>query len=81
MTRAWPAQYARGGVRVIAVAPGPVFSDGADHDMIEQLGKTTVLERGAQVEEIAEVIVFLASDKTSYITGAAVPVDGGLTAL
>jgi NAD(P)-dependent dehydrogenase (short-subunit alcohol dehydrogenase family) len=81
MTRAWAAEYASGGVRVNAVAPGPVFSDGANPDDIEQLGKTTLLERGAQVEEIAEVIAFLASDKSSYITGATVPVDGGRTAV
>jgi NAD(P)-dependent dehydrogenase (short-subunit alcohol dehydrogenase family) len=43
----WAAAYARGGVRVNAVAPGPVFSDGADRDVIEQLGRTTLLERNA----------------------------------
>jgi hypothetical protein len=43
----WAAEYARGGVRVNVVAPGPVFSDGAGHDVIEQLGKTTLLERNA----------------------------------
>jgi len=44
-TRARPVEHARGAVRVNAVAPGPVFSDGADHDMIGQLGTRTVLER------------------------------------
>jgi hypothetical protein len=44
-TRARPAEYARGEARINAVAAGPVFSDGADHDMIQQLGKTTLLER------------------------------------
>ena len=43
----WAAEYARGGVRVDAVAPGPVFSNGAAHNVIEQLGKTTLLERNA----------------------------------
>ena len=37
--------------------------------------------RAAQVEEIAEVIAFVASDKASYITGAVIPVDGGRTAI
>jgi NAD(P)-dependent dehydrogenase (short-subunit alcohol dehydrogenase family) len=37
--------------------------------------------RAAQVEEIAEVIAFVASDKASYLTGAVIPVDGGRTAI
>jgi NAD(P)-dependent dehydrogenase (short-subunit alcohol dehydrogenase family) len=37
--------------------------------------------RAAQVEEIADVIAFVASDKASYLTGAVIPVDGGRTAI
>jgi NAD(P)-dependent dehydrogenase (short-subunit alcohol dehydrogenase family) len=37
--------------------------------------------RAAQVEEIADVIAFVSSDKASYITGAVIPVDGGRTAV
>jgi NAD(P)-dependent dehydrogenase (short-subunit alcohol dehydrogenase family) len=81
MTRSWAAEYASGGVRVNAVAPGPVLSDGPDPDMIEQQGKTTLLQRAGQVEEVAEVIAFPASDKASYITGATIPVGGGRTAV
>ena len=81
MTRAWAAEFSPSGVRVNTVAPGPVFSDGANQERIKQLGQTTLLGRGAQVEEIAEVIAFLASDKASYITGALIPVDGGRTAV
>jgi NAD(P)-dependent dehydrogenase (short-subunit alcohol dehydrogenase family) len=57
-----------------------VFSAPEKAPLIEQLGKTTLLGRGAQVEEIAEVIAFLASDKASYVTGATWAVDGGRTA-
>ena len=45
------------------------------------MGTTTLLGRAAQVEEIAEVIAFLASDKASYLTGATLAVDGGRTAV
>jgi NAD(P)-dependent dehydrogenase (short-subunit alcohol dehydrogenase family) len=45
------------------------------------LGKTTILGRGAHVDEIADVIAFLASDKASYITGSVIAADGGRTAI
>jgi NAD(P)-dependent dehydrogenase (short-subunit alcohol dehydrogenase family) len=81
MTRAWAAEFSPAGVRVNTVAPGPVYSDGAAPEQIEALGHTTLMDRAAQPEEIAEVIAFLASDKSSYVTGAVFPVDGGRTAV
>ena len=81
MTRSWAAEFSPHGVRVNAVAAGPVFSRPAKASLIEELGKTTLLGRGAQVEEIAEVIAFLASDRASYLTGAVIPVDAGRTAI
>jgi NAD(P)-dependent dehydrogenase (short-subunit alcohol dehydrogenase family) len=81
MTRSWAAEFSPFGVRVNAVAAGPVFSTPAKVPLIEELGKTTLLGRGAQVEEIAEVISFLASDRASYITGATLAADGGRTAV
>jgi NAD(P)-dependent dehydrogenase (short-subunit alcohol dehydrogenase family) len=81
MTRSWAAEFSPRGVRVNAVAAGPVFSSPEKAALIEQLGQTTLLGRGAQVEEIAEVIAFLASDKASYVTGATLAVDGGRTAV
>ncbi len=81
MTRSWAAEFSPRGVRVNAVAAGPVFSTPDKAPLIEQLGATTPLGRGAQVEEIAEVIAFLASDKASYLTGATLAADGGRTAI
>jgi NAD(P)-dependent dehydrogenase (short-subunit alcohol dehydrogenase family) len=81
LSRAWAAEFSPAGVRVNTVAPGPVYTNAAGTDLIDQLGKTTLLGRAAQVEEIAEVIAFVASDKASYITGAVIPVDGGRTAI
>jgi NAD(P)-dependent dehydrogenase (short-subunit alcohol dehydrogenase family) len=80
LTRSWAAEYSPRGVRVNAVAAGPVFSSPEKTERIDKLGATTLLGRGAQVEEIAEVIAFLASDKASYVTGATLAVDGGRTA-
>jgi NAD(P)-dependent dehydrogenase (short-subunit alcohol dehydrogenase family) len=79
MTRSWAAEFSPRGTRVNAVAPGPVFSTQEKGPFIEQLGATTLLGRAAQVEEIAEVIAFLASNKASYVTGATLVVDGGRT--
>lgn len=81
MSRAWAAEFSPSGVRVNTVAPGPVFTAESKRDLIENLASTTLLNRGAQPEEISEVIAFLASDKASYITGAVIPVDGGRTAV
>jgi NAD(P)-dependent dehydrogenase (short-subunit alcohol dehydrogenase family) len=81
MSRSWAAEFSPDGVRVNTVAPGPVYSDGAEPERIEALGRTTLIGRAAQPEEIAEVIAFLASDKSGYVTGAVFPVDGGRTAV
>jgi NAD(P)-dependent dehydrogenase (short-subunit alcohol dehydrogenase family) len=81
MTRSWAAEFGIMGVRVNAVAPGPVFTGGATPDRIEALGATTLLARAAQPNEIAEVIAFLASPKASYVTGAVIAADGGRTAV
>jgi NAD(P)-dependent dehydrogenase (short-subunit alcohol dehydrogenase family) len=80
LTRSWAAEFSPSGVRVNTVAPGPTHKSG-DNALIETLGKTTLLNRPARVEEIASVIAFLASEEASYITGALVPVDGGRTAI
>jgi NAD(P)-dependent dehydrogenase (short-subunit alcohol dehydrogenase family) len=81
MTRSWAAEFSPAGVRFNTVAPGPVYTGGADSDRIKALGESTLLGRGARVEEIADVIAFLASPKASYVTGALIPVDGGRTAV
>lgn len=81
LSRSWAAEFSPAGVRVNTVAPGPVYSRESGRELIDALATTTLLGRGAQVEEIAEVIAFLASDKASYITGALIPVDGGRTAV
>jgi NAD(P)-dependent dehydrogenase (short-subunit alcohol dehydrogenase family) len=81
MSRAWAAEFSPAGVRVNTVAPGPVFSNGAEPERIETLGRSTLMGRAAQPEEIAEVIAFLASDKSGYVTGAVFPVDGGRSAI
>jgi NAD(P)-dependent dehydrogenase (short-subunit alcohol dehydrogenase family) len=82
MTRSWAAEYSPSGVRVNAIAPGPVYTPTpSGRDFITALGETTPLDRASEPEEIAEVIAFLASPRASYMTGATVAADGGRTAI
>jgi NAD(P)-dependent dehydrogenase (short-subunit alcohol dehydrogenase family) len=82
MTRAWAVEYSASGVRVNAIAPGPVYTPTpSGPEFITALGETTPMHRASQPEEIAEVIAFLASSRASYITGATVAADGGRRAI
>src|SRR6266852_158028 len=51
LSRAWAAEFSPAGVRVNTVGPGPVYTNGASPERIEQLGKTTLMGRAAEVEE------------------------------
>jgi NAD(P)-dependent dehydrogenase (short-subunit alcohol dehydrogenase family) len=85
LTRTWAAEFSPAGVRVNTVAPGPTRTDMVLATMgeegAEQVAKTTVLGRLATPREIAEVILFLASDRASYLTGATLAADAGRTAV
>lgn len=89
LTRALALEHAEDGIRVNAVAPGevntPMIKAGRDKpptgDELQELANATIpIKRLAEPEEIAEVVLFLASEKSSYMTGAIVPVDAGYTA-
>jgi NAD(P)-dependent dehydrogenase (short-subunit alcohol dehydrogenase family) len=80
-TQAWAAEYSARGIRVNAVAPGPVYTRPEARELFDSLGATTAMKRAADPAEIAEVVAFLASPRASYMTGAIVAVDGGRTAI
>ncbi|POR05983.1 glucose 1-dehydrogenase [Diaphorobacter sp. LR2014-1] len=84
-TRHLAATYAKKGIRANAIAPGYVITlmTKAMEDLLPELDKVaseaTPLGRGAQPEEIANVALFLASDESSFVTGAVIVADGGMT--
>ncbi len=67
------------GIRVNAVAPGPIWTPLIPSTMPEpeNFGKDTPMGRPGQPVEVAPAYVFLASDDASYISGATIPVTGG----
>ncbi|CAN8023314.1 unnamed protein product [Ixodes persulcatus] len=81
LTKAVALEVAGRGIRVNAILPGPV-----DTPMLEKLPQdkvaifveATALKRKARPEEISETIAFMCSPKSSFLTGAAVEVTGGI---
>jgi NAD(P)-dependent dehydrogenase (short-subunit alcohol dehydrogenase family) len=83
LTRSWATEFGPGGVRVNSVAPGPVATDKAlaeAGEVFDAIAKDLPLQRVGQPEEIAEAVLFLASDKASFITGSVITADGGYVA-
>ncbi|MHB8792964.1 MAG: 3-oxoacyl-[acyl-carrier-protein] reductase [Thermoleophilia bacterium] len=81
LTKSLAKELGPRGVRVNAIAPGYVVTDMTSElpeKMKEQIMGNTPLGRLAIPEEVASVIAFLASPAAGYITGAVIPVDGGL---
>jgi NAD(P)-dependent dehydrogenase (short-subunit alcohol dehydrogenase family) len=83
LTKVWAAEYGPSGVRVNAVSPGPTRTEGTEAmgEGLEKLAAEAPAGRPATPDEIAEAIVFLATDRASFIHGAKLAVDGGRSAI
>ena len=80
LTRTWAVEFGKHGVRVNSVAPGPTRTAGVEAEWgetNEELGRALPLGRTAYAAEIAEAVLFLASPRSSFITGSTLHADGG----
>ena len=81
LARSIAREYGPRGITANVVAPGPIATDMLDampEDKREALAAQAPVGRVGTVEEVAAAVTFLASDPAAYITGAVIPVDGGL---
>lgn len=81
LARSLAKEFASRHITVNVVAPGPIRTDmidALDSDRQAQIEAAVPLGRFGTTTEVAETITFLASDAAGYITGAVIPVDGGL---
>ena len=96
LTRAMACDHADAGIRANAVSPGPTLTQYHVRNRVARTGETmaeaeaamraagapnTLLKRQAEPREIAYAMLFLASDESSYVTGANFMIDGGISGL
>jgi meso-butanediol dehydrogenase / (S,S)-butanediol dehydrogenase / diacetyl reductase len=86
LTRATAIEYARKGIRCNAVCPGSILtppilkSRNASPELAAKMAEAIPMGRYGEPNEIANVVLFLASDEASYVNGACIVADGGLMA-
>lgn len=84
LTKAAALQLAHDGIRVNSVHPGvistPMIHQGDSEAVIKEFAKAIPLQRVAEPEEVSKMVLFLASDDSSYSTGSEFVIDGGMTA-
>src|SRR5262249_4793699 len=80
VTKVAAIEYGPFNIRVNAICPGTIKTEGMGAALGDSMLNKSALGRFAQPSEVAEVAVFLCSDRASYVSGVALPVDGGWAA-
>lgn len=80
MTKSAAIELGKEGIRVNSVHPGITETPMVRKGRVSKLAKAIPLQRTAQPEEVSDLIVYLASDESNYVTGAEFVIDGGLSA-
>lgn len=83
LTKVAALDYADQGIRVNVVAPGPILThhlEAAGEEAQRRAGLSTPMRRIGRASEVADVVLWLCSDRSSFVTGAVVPIDGGQSA-
>jgi NAD(P)-dependent dehydrogenase (short-subunit alcohol dehydrogenase family) len=84
LTRVLAAEWGPDGVRINSIVPGPIADTegirrlAPTEDTLQEMTERVPLKRMGRIDDIARMALFLASDWGSYVTGAVIPVDGGL---
>ncbi len=87
LTKSAALEVARDGIRVNAVCPGTIRTPmlrgfvGGDEETLEKMGRRAPIGRIGEPDEVAEAIVWLCSDASSFVTGHALEADGGVAAI
>ncbi|MGH7960292.1 MAG: SDR family NAD(P)-dependent oxidoreductase [Candidatus Binatia bacterium] len=83
MTKTAAVQYAKDGIRVNSIHPGPIdtpMTTGLDRELWQMFLNSVPLKRPGTSDDIANGVLYLASDESAYVTGAELVIDGGYTA-
>jgi NAD(P)-dependent dehydrogenase (short-subunit alcohol dehydrogenase family) len=80
LTKTVALEYADQRIRANAVAPGPILTDNLERagpEMQQRAGMAVPMRRVGRPQEVADVVLWLSSDASSYVTGATIPIEGG----
>lgn len=82
LTRNWAKEFGPEGIRINAVCPGMIATkfhdDFTNDDVRERVASSTPLRREGSAKEVADLVAYLASDESSFVTGNNIDINGGL---
>jgi len=77
LTKAAALDYAAANIRVNVVAPGPIATERTSQEQRKHIAEFVPVKRMGTADEVAHLVLWLASDESRFVTGAVIPIDGG----